>query len=734
MKQFLKRLYSPSIDLTGDGAWYWRVKAIDSAGVSSSWSSNGVYILDTVPPEPPILYFPGENATPLGIPTFSWLAATGANAYQFEYDDNNDFSSVLFTSPDGSDPSQPVITANSYKPVTFPVGVEIFWHVKSRDAAGNWSMDWSSARSLIVQASLPIAPILTTPKIGFVTNVQPALSWNSVPTGDTYQVQIFNNKYFTGSPFEDRVKESGLLSHTIETPLVDGIWYWRVRAINSTHGVGAWSTAFYFYFDSTPPMAPALYLPQDNAVYRGIPAFSWYAATGANAYQFQIDDNADFSSPVFTSSLDTPLTVRSYTPAGLTVNATYYWRVRARDAIGNWGDWEASPVRSFSLLPVKPAAPWLTAPAIKALTNNTTPTFSWNAVTDGYTYQIQVDNLSTFASPEYEALLEPGVLSVTPPVSFTTNGAYYWRVRAFNVIGEYGTWSTLRYFTIDTIPPLAPALYLPANNTVYRGIPSFSWYAATGANAYQFQIDDDQDFSSPIDTTSLDTPLTARSYKPASLTVNTTYFWQVRARDIAGNWAEWTASPVRSFSLLPVIPAAPVLTAPAIKLLTNNTTPTFSWNAVVDGDRYHIQIDNISTFTSPEYDSLLEPGVLSITPPVSFTTNGIFYWRVQAVNINGEAGTWSIPRYFTIDTIPPLAPALYLPATNTVYRGIPAFSWYAATGANAYQFQIDDNQDFSSPVDTTSLGYPSDRAIVYTSRSFCQHDLLLAGTRPGYCR
>ena len=168
---------------------------------------------------------------------------------------------------------------------------------------------------------------------------------------------------------------------------------------------------------------------------------------------------------------------------------------------------------------------------------------------DGYTYHIQIDNLSTFASPEYEALLEPGVLSITPPVSFTTNGYYYWRVQAVNINGESGAWSILRYFTIDTIPPLAPVLYLPRDNTVSLIIPYFSWYAAAGANAYQFQIDDNQDFSSPVHTSSLDTPLTVRSYKPTGLTANTTYYWRVRSRDIAGNWNDWAVSPARSIRI-----------------------------------------------------------------------------------------------------------------------------------------------------------------------------------------
>ena len=59
---------------------------------------------------------------------------------------------------------------------------------------------------------------------------------------------------------------------------------------------------------------------------------------------------------------------------------------------------ESFPAASSSsqLIPV---APVLTSPATGTVTADTTPDFAWNSVPDGDEYEIQIDNLATFAAP-----------------------------------------------------------------------------------------------------------------------------------------------------------------------------------------------------------------------------------------------------------------------------------------------------------------------------------------------
>jgi hypothetical protein len=73
----------------------------------------------------------------------------------------------------------------------------------------------------------------------------------------------------------------------------------------------------------------------------------------------------------------------------------YTWRVQARDAAGNWSGW--SPEWHFQLKPpLITAAPALKLPAVNVLIN--APTFSWAAVTNAATYDIEIDTDTSFAS------------------------------------------------------------------------------------------------------------------------------------------------------------------------------------------------------------------------------------------------------------------------------------------------------------------------------------------------
>jgi len=907
--------YSLLSPLTTDGIYYWRVAGITAGGEYGLWSTVRSFTLDTIPPAAPALSSPLDNATPLGIPTFSWQSVSGANAYQFQFDNDSDFNSPVFTSPDGTVPGETPVSTTTYKPESMNSGIRFYWHVRSRDTAGNWGTEWSTSRSLIVQESLPAAPALASPAAGFVTNTLPTLTWNNVAGGYRYQVQISATSNFSGTILEDRIKDSGVLTHKVETPLVDGTWYWRVRAINETEGAGDWSSTRSFILDTVPPAAPVpsspaadatlrttptftwsiptsamvfqfeygtsidgtidkyvpiylsltlsnashippamtiggyywharardlagnwsewsglrkiniyppilgapsslspatgalfnnpaqtfswvnvagaksytiqfadtssfsvsdpdtqtvnpgigilsytvsppvtlhdgiwywhvattnatdetgawspartftldtvgpaapmLSLPADNASgIRAIPIFTWLSSTGATAYQFRLDDSPEFDSPLVITpdggtNQGTPITTTSYKPTGLVQLTTYYWQVRARDAAGNWGDW--STKRTIRILPTIPVAPVITAPASRLITNDTTPTFAWNSVVDGVTYRLQVDNQSTFTSPEIDMTDTQGALTYTPDVSLPGDGIYYWRVCGINANAEPGAWSAAVYFTLDTLGPGAPVLSLPVDNAPnIRGIPTFSWLVSTGANAYQFRLDDNNDFSSPEAITPdgisiTGTPLAVSSYKPVGLVLLTPYFWQVRARDVAGNWGEWSVS--RTVTFLPVIPAAPVLTSPSVKALTRDTSPIFTWNPVTDGITYQIQVDNLSTFASPEIDIPDTGGELTYKPASPFTADGLYYWRVRAKNANAEFGAWSIVRYFTLDTIPPVPPLLYLPADNASnIRAIPIFSWNASPGATAYQFRLDDSNNFSTPLVITPDG------------------------------
>ena len=99
---------------------------------------------------------------------------------------------------------------------------------------------------------------------------------------------------------------------------------------------------------------PTLTSPADGATDVSLrPTFSWAAATGADAYTLEVDDNDDFSSPEISVS---GLTFTFYsTPSDLAEDTTYYWRVASENLCGLG---VTSTVFSFTTLIPQPPLPF----------------------------------------------------------------------------------------------------------------------------------------------------------------------------------------------------------------------------------------------------------------------------------------------------------------------------------------------------------------------------------------
>lgn len=328
-----------------------------------------------------------------------------------------------------------------------------------------------------------------------------------------------------------------------------------------------------------------------------------------------------------------------------------------------------------SAVPIVRTAPVLTAPANALLTNDRTPNFTWNAVSGGYTYQLDISKVPTSATRVQRFYGTPRVLSYT--ATALPNGVYYWRVRALNLNRVAGPWSTYRSFTVDATPPAAPVLRSPANAASVTRTPPFTWLASATAKRYQFQYDNDADFSSPLYTFALST----LTHTPPAMTSGT-YSWHVRAKDAAGNWSAWSSP--RTVTIAPLAPPAPI--SPATDDVSLN------WSAMEGAVNYQIQLDNNRDFNSPEFDGTTETATHSLDTGLP---DGIYYWRVRQTNQSGEISAWSEVWSITIQQMIPAAPTLLLPIDSSA-AGAPTFSWESVENAVNYQIQVDDNEEFDS--------------------------------------
>ncbi|MCJ7520279.1 MAG: hypothetical protein MUO42_11495, partial [Anaerolineaceae bacterium] len=346
----------------------------------------------------------------------------------------------------------------------------------------------------------------------------------------------------------------------------------------------------------------------------------------------------------------------------------YYWFVAAIDAAGNQSAW--STAFAIYIEPTVPVKPVLNTPLNNAFTNDTTPELAWKSVAYGDNYHIQISKSSTF--PPIVGLIEQeGITGLDYKPATLAEGKYYWRVRARNVNGAYGPWSYSRYFTVDTTAPLAPVLLLPADGTSKVGTPTFSWKASAGAKYYLFGYGTTTNPASIIYQSAL---LTTLTHKPWIMEVMIQYYWFVRAIDAAGNASAWSAP----FAILvtPPLPARVTLLAPASGFKTDNTSFVVSWNAVDYGHTYEIQVDDLSTFASPDYTYTSDVGATSkIIGPMG---TGKWYWRVRAQNVNGGFGAWSAYRNFII--YPKFNTQFNTPGNFEGWEGHPGAAWGVGSG------------------------------------------------------
>jgi len=241
----------------------------------------------------------------------------------------------------------------------------------------------------------------------------------------------------------------------------------------------------------------------------------------ATGFTIQISSNNTFTALVSTGSP----TGAAYTPAvNLPKNVPLYWRVLTRNANGqsNW----SSPVASF-MSANPPSDPSLLLPAENALLYNLRPRLDWNdsTVPAGTTfdrYQLQLATDPAFMNIVFDQ--DTSVSEFVPPAPLASNTKYYWRVRSYNTLGHYSSWSAVRSFRESMS---SPVLLLPGNGTQAGSLrPTFDWTDVTGATGYTIQISTSATFGTLL----VNSPTVPSTYRPASaLPSGTTLYWRVRA-------------------------------------------------------------------------------------------------------------------------------------------------------------------------------------------------------------
>jgi hypothetical protein len=339
-------------------------------------------------------------------------------------------------------------------------------------------------------------------------------------------------------------------------------------------------------------------------------------------------------------------------------------------------------------------APALASPVDDAVVD-AVPAFSWKPVKGAAKYEFQLAADRDFGSivlgqrrGSFQALNTFATVDKTLP-----DGSYYWRARAIDKHDDAGRWSRVRSLTKSWTT--RPSLLGPGNGAsiVYPRVPLvLRWSSVPHAFKYLVVIATDPSLASPVLGKPVETSGTVLAL-PGTLSPGT-YYWAVTPMD--SEMHTGARSRVGSFEW-----SWPTTTSVRVTDLNANARvfdPQFSWDPVAGAARYEVEINSSQDFAPGSKVCCSEPTIGTSLSPVKALPNNRYYWRVRALDLDGNAGLWNLGPEFekSFDSVTPpedTVPGLHLrdnegPLPVGSITSSPVVAWDSVPGASSYEVDV----------------------------------------------
>ncbi|MEM3397385.1 MAG: kelch repeat-containing protein [Thermoplasmata archaeon] len=432
-----------------DGTFYWRVATRDSEGLWSGYSDAIQFTIDTTPPSGTITINSGAQYT-----------NTIAVSLSLTYTDAGTGVSKMCFSNDG------VVWSAWEAPVaqkgwTLDAGDGTkYVYMKLLDNAGN---AFICSDTIVLDTVPPMCSLTINNNTDFTNTENVWLQVSATDATSGIDVVRFSNDGITWSNWQS-------IAQSMPWTLTSGDGQKQVYAQVRDKSSLTATCSDTIYLDKSPPPTPAFYQePRYTPGYAN--TVSWNpvsdAISGGVAYNVECSSTPTFSWVASSGWIYST----SYTFTGLSDGYTYYYRVRARDALGNTGSYSAI-VNSTQ----DATGPIITqtSPMPPAYFNSENIVLSWRAVDyisglSGW-YHIQISTDQNFLVSTVDTYIagSTGNSDTIYHAPMLSDGKYYWRVQAEDNAGNWGQYSQIATFEVDSGVPK-----IVCNQYVY------GWYSAS---------------------------------------------------------------------------------------------------------------------------------------------------------------------------------------------------------------------------------------------------------------
>ena len=475
---------------------------------------------------------------------------------------------------------------------------------------------------------------------------RPTLKWKAVSGAAKYEV------YRARSKSGDYIKYATVTgtSYTNTSYIENGnTYYYKVRALDANGTAGAWSSIVSVTYKQTLP-APTVTGGNDA---QGRPTLKWNAVSGAAKYEVYRARSKDGDYIKYATVTGTSYTNTSYIENG----NTYYYKVRALKSDGTAGAW--SSVVSVTYKQTLPA-PTVTG----GNDSQGRPTLKWDTVTGAAKYEVYRARSLNGDYIKYSTVTGTSYTNISYIESGST---YYYKVRALKSDGTAGAWSSIvsvTYRAASTGTLSAPAV---TGGNDAQGRPTLTWKAVTGAAKYEVYRARSKDGDYIKYSTVTGTSYTNTSY----IESGNTYYYKVRALDANGTAGAWSS--------IVSVTYKQTLSAPTVTGGNDaQGRPTLTWNAVTGAAKYEVYRARSKDGTYSKYSTTTGT---AYTNSSYLTSGATYYYKVRALDANGNAGPYSAVVSVTC-RLKLTAPTV---TGGTDAQGRPTLKWNAVSGAAKYE-------------------------------------------------